>query len=171
MDKTSADECWEDRQLAVALMLHNPFLFLTLSPIFSTTFPIVLALLTPSHITPIFHSLPHSVFSESHFLSHHLCPWLERLVLTVFIIPCLSSFDQEDSSQDLARCCSQSSQTYLNSQKRMSLIYILYTDIFIIQIGPVFWTKLGETIMRISEGPQPLLQSNKGDKCPTLAIK
>lgn len=54
-----------------------------------------------SHISPISHSYPLPVFSKSHFLSRHPSPCPERLMFTVFIIPCQSSFDQ-DSSQDLA---------------------------------------------------------------------
>lgn len=104
-EKMSADECEENRPLALAFIAHTLFIHFFFSR-YLLSFPLYLPPLScstsPPHITPISHSLPLSVFSKSHFLSHHLSPWLERLVLTVFIIPCLSSFDQEDSSQDLA---------------------------------------------------------------------
>lgn len=74
---------------ATYTLFHPP------SPSFSLHF-------SPPHFTPISHCLPLSVLPKSHFLSYHLPRWRERLVLTVFIIPCLSSFDQEVSAQDLA---------------------------------------------------------------------
>lgn len=79
-----------------ASLSHTTYtLFQPASPSFSLHF-------SPPHFTPISHCLPLSVLPKSHFLSYHLPRWRERLVLTVFIIPCLSSFDQEVSAQDLA---------------------------------------------------------------------
>lgn len=96
-----ADECVERRLLARQSLLIS-FLSMSFSHAILRYLPPLSCSTSPPHIRPISLLLPLSVFSKSHFLSHHLSPWFERLVLTVFIIPCLSSFDQEDSSQDLA---------------------------------------------------------------------
>lgn len=80
----------------------------------------------PLHITLVSCPLPPNVFSKSHFLSHHLSAWLERLVLTVFIIPCLTSFDQEDSSQDLAAAAPTLARHIPNSQELINQYKVIY---------------------------------------------
>lgn len=108
-ERCRKDECWWIwGEQAIGSGIHRSFALYPgpfshaisclsatfLSPAYCST--------SPLHITLVSCRLPPNVFSKSHFLSHHLSAWLERLVLTVFIIPCLTSFDQEDSSQDLA---------------------------------------------------------------------
>lgn len=125
VEKMSTDECEENgprwhsllkRSLSYAVSHAISSLFHHLPPLSYST--------SPLHITPISHSLPRTVFSETHFLSYHLSPCLERLMFTVFIIPCLSSFDQEDSSQDLAAAAAALNQARpLNQQELINTVY------------------------------------------------
>lgn len=130
VEKMSADECEGNRPLALAFIAHSlfsPFLFLTRSPLFPPlSSPLLTALLLSFTLHLFLAPFPPNVFSKSHFLSHHLSAWLERLVLTVFIIPCLTSFDQEDSSQDLAAAASTLARHIPNSQELINQYKVIY---------------------------------------------
>lgn len=89
VDEMCVDGCVE-RPLARQSLLIS-FMSMSFSHAILHYLPPLSYSTSPPHITPISLLLPLSVFSKSHFLSHHLSPWLERLVLTVFIIP-LSEF-------------------------------------------------------------------------------
>lgn len=100
-EKMSADECEGEQAISSGIhcsdAIYPPFFRA------NSSFPLppqsVSLCSSSPHITSISDS---RCVLKSHFLSHHLSAWPERLVLTVFISPMSEFIWSEDSSQGLA---------------------------------------------------------------------
>lgn len=100
-----------NRLSVLAFIAHSLFIhfFSGYLHSFPHLFPCFLFYLSPLTLHPF---LTHSVFSKSYFLSHHLSAWLERPVLTVFIIPLSDFIWSRGLDSELGCSCSKSCQTY-----------------------------------------------------------